>query len=139
MKILERCFNERVEKDSNNIVDTIQDKIQNAILTDIDNIVAPKIELAINPKNASSGRDATNVAANSECREHKGINASVKNASGNNNVQQVSNGNDETRNNNPDEVSELLVPETCFDRQTHTHHSLISSPKLTEARKSILG
>ena len=30
--------------------------------------------------------------------------------------------NDETRNNIPDEVSELSLPETHFDRQSHTHH-----------------
>ena len=41
----------------NNIIDPVEDKIQNAILTAIDNIVAPKIELAIRSKNASSGRD----------------------------------------------------------------------------------
>ena len=34
----------------------------------------------------------------------------------------VSNVNDENRNNIPDEVSELSVPEARFDRQTHTHH-----------------
>ena len=107
-----------------NIVDTVEDRIQNAHVTAIDNIVAPKIELAIRSINASSGRDAITVAANSECREHVGINDSSENASGNNNVQQVSNGNDETRNNIPDEVSELSVPETRFDRQTHTHHNM---------------
>ena len=107
----------------NNIVDTVEDKVQNAILTALDNIVAPKIELAIKSINASSGQDATSVAANSECREHVGITVSFENASGNNNVQQVSNGNDETRNNIPDEVSELSVSGTQFDRQTHTHHN----------------
>ena len=40
----------------------------------------------------------------------------------NNKMQQVSNGNDETRNSISDKVSELSVPETGFDRQTHTHH-----------------
>ena len=80
VKTLERCSNERVDGDLNNIVDTVQDKIQNAISTDIDNIVAPIIELAINPKNASSGRVATSVAAYSECTEHVGINASFENA-----------------------------------------------------------
>ena len=50
----------------NNIVDTVEDRIQNAILTAIDNIVAPEIELAIRSINASSGRDATSVSANSE-------------------------------------------------------------------------
>ena len=123
VKILERCFNERIDKEMSNFVDTVEDRIQNAILTGIDNIVSPKIELAIRSINASSGRDVTSVSANSERREHIGINASFENASGNNNTLGVSNVNDETRHSIPDEVSELSVPETHFDRQTHTHHS----------------
>ena len=86
-------------------------------------IVAPKIELAIRSKNTSSGRDATTDTANSERREHVGINASFENASGSNNVLHVLNVKDEARNNIPDEVSELSVPQTRFDRPTHTHHS----------------
>ena len=106
-----------------NIVDTVEDRIQNAILTAIDNIVAPKIELAIRSINTSSGRDVTSVTANSERGEHIGIIATFENASGYNNVLHESNVNDETRNNISDEVSELSVPETRFDRQTHTHHN----------------
>ena len=106
-----------------NIVDTVEDRIQNAILTAIDNIVANKIDIAIISINASSGRDVTSVTANSERGEHVGINASFENASGNNNILHVSNVNDEIRHNIPYEVSELSVPETHFDRQTHTHHS----------------
>ena len=81
----------------------------------------------------SSERDATSVAANSECREHVGINASFENASENVNVQQVSNGNDETRNNIPDEVSELSVSGTHFHRQTHTHHNV----SMTDIKKCL--
>ena len=120
---LERCFNEKIDREMNNIIDTVEDRIQNAILTAIDNIVAPKIELAIRSINASSGRDLTSVSANSERRQHVGINASSENASGNNNTLGVSNVYDETRHNIPDEVNELLVPETHFDRQSHTHHN----------------
>ena len=88
----------------------------------IENIVAPKLELAMRSINASSGRDATSVSANSERREHVGINASFENASKNNDTLDVTNVNDETRQNNPDEVSDLSVPETHFGRQAHTHH-----------------
>ena len=125
VKTLERCFNERIDREMSNIVDTVEDRIQNAILTAIDNIVAPKIELAIRSINASSGRDVTSVSANSERREHVGINASFENASGNNNTLGVSNVNDETRHNIPDEVSDLSVPETHFDRQAHTRHTIL--------------
>ena len=117
VRTLDRCFNGNIDREMNNFVDTVEDRIQNAILTAIDNIVAPIIESAIRSINASSGRVANSVAANSECREHVGIKASFENASENNNIQQVSNGNDETRNNIPDEVSKLSVPETRFNRQ----------------------
>ena len=124
VKTLERCFNERVDREMNNIVDTVEDRIQNAILTAIDNIVAPKIELAIRSISASSGRDVTSVSVNSERREHVGIKASFENASGNNDTQVkvISKVNDETRHSITEEVSELSVPETHFDRQPHTHH-----------------
>ena len=125
VKTLERCFNERIDREMNNIVDAVEDRIQKAILTAIDNIIAPKIELAIRSINASSGRDVTSVTANSEREEHVGINASFENASGNNNILHVSNVNDETRHNIPDEVSELSAPEAHFKRQAHTHHSTI--------------
>ena len=127
VKTLERCSNERIDREMSNIVDTVEDRIQNAILTAIEKIVAPKIELAIRSINASSGRDATSVSANSERRKRVGINASFENASKNNDTLDASNVNDETRHNNPDEVSELSIPETHFDRQAHTHH-MVTGP-----------
>ena len=125
MKTLERCFNENIDREISNNVDTVEHRIQNAIFTAlcnvlIDNIVAPKIELAIRSRNASSGRDAASATANSERGEHVGFNATLENACGNNNVLDVSNVNDETQNNIPDNVIELSVPR--FDRQTQTHH-----------------
>ena len=122
VKTLERCFNERIDREMSNIIDTVEDRIQNAILTAIDNILAPKIELAIRSINASSGRDVTSVSANSERREHVGINAPFENGSGNNDTLDVSNVNDETRHNIPDEASGLSVPETHFGWQPHTRH-----------------
>ena len=125
VKTLERCFNERIYREMGNIADTVGDRIQNSILTAIENIVAPKIEQAIRSIFASSGLDATSVSANSECRERIRISASFENASENNDTLDVPNVNDETRHNIPDEVSELLVPETHFDRQAHTHRNYV--------------
>ena len=96
LKTLESCFNEKTDGEMSNIVDTVEDRIQKAFLTAIDSIGAPKIELAIRSINASSGRDAIGVAANSERGKHVGINASFTNASGNNNVLHLSNVKDET-------------------------------------------
>ena len=122
VKTFERCFNERIDREMENIVDTVEDRIQSAILTAIDNIVGPKIELAIRSINASSGRDVASMSASSERREHTGINASFENASENNNTIGVTNINDEARHNSQDGVSELSVPGTQFDRPSHIHN-----------------
>ena len=122
VKTLERCFNERIDREMSNIVDTVEDRIENATLTAIDNIVAPKIQLAIRSINASSGRDATSVSASSERRERAGINASFENASKNANTLGMTDINDGTRHNGQDAASELPVPGTHFDRQPHMHH-----------------
>ena len=63
-KTLEGCFNERIDREMSNIVDTIEDRIQNAISTAIHSVDAPKIEVVIRSINASSGRDVTSVTAN---------------------------------------------------------------------------
>ena len=41
VKTLERCFYNRIDREMSNIVDTVEERIQNAILTAIDNIVTP--------------------------------------------------------------------------------------------------
>ena len=123
VKTLERCFIERIDCEMSYFVDTVEDRIENAILTAIDNIVAPNIELAIRSIDASSGQDSNSVAANSERGEDVGINASFENPSGNSNVLPATNVNGETRNITPDEVSELSVRGKHFDRQTNTHHN----------------
>ena len=138
VKTLERCFNERIDREMSNIVDTVEDRIQNAILIAIDKIVAPKIELAIRSLNASSGRDTTSVAANSECKEHAGINASFEIASENNNIPKVLNGNDETRNNILDKANELAVSAIRFDLQTHSYHLVAGQIAQTNQIPSLL-
>ena len=131
VKTLERCFIEGIDKEMSKIVDTVKDRIQNAILTAIDSIVAPEIELATRSINASSGRDATSITANSECGEHIGITVPFENVSEKNNTLHVLSTNDETRNNITDEVSELSVTGTHFDRQPHTHHSHLDKILIT--------
>ena len=129
VKTSERCFNERIDREMENIVETVEDRIQSAILTAIDNIAGPKIELAIRSINASSGRDVASMSANSERREHTGIDASFENVSENNNTIGVTSINDEPRRNSQDGVSELSVPGTQFDRQSHIHHVMTGGSK----------
>ena len=124
MKTLERCLSEKIDREMNNIVDTVEDRIQNAILTAINNVVTPKIELAIRSINASSGRDATSVLMDPESREHVGINTPCGSVSGDNETQAISELNDEARHNIQGDTGRLSVLETHFDQQPHTHHTV---------------
>ena len=75
LKTWERCFNERIDREMSNFVDTAKDKNQNPILTTTDSIVAPKMELAIRSIKASPGQESTSVTAYSERGEHIGVTA----------------------------------------------------------------
>ena len=98
-----------------NIVDTIEDRIQNAILTAIHIIITPKIELAVRSINDSSGQDGASVMTNPERGECMGVTASFENVSGRNNTFHELRVNDETRRNVLDEVRDLSVSGTHFD------------------------
>ena len=69
----ENCFTKKIDRETGNIDDTVEDMIRDAILIAIDKTITPKIELAITSINASSGRDATSGMANSERGEHMDI------------------------------------------------------------------
>ena len=73
VKPLERCFSEKIEMQLSIIVDTVEDKIQNAILKANDINLSPKLELVIGSINASSRRDATSIMAISVRGKHIGI------------------------------------------------------------------
>ena len=66
VETLERYSTERIDGEMCNIVDTVGDRNQIGILTAIDSIVTPKIELAIGSISMSSRQNVTSVTANSE-------------------------------------------------------------------------
>ena len=92
-------------------------------MTAIDNIITPRIELAVRSTTASTEQDTTIVTANLDRVERAGITASFENVSERNNTNHELNANDETRQNIPYKVSEFLATITRFDQQSHTHYS----------------
>ena len=87
----------------------------------IDNIITSKIELVFGSIDASSGQDATSFRANSERVDRLGSTASLENVSEWISTLHVLNTKDETRRNISNEVSELSVTGTHFDRQAHNY------------------
>ena len=69
---LERSFTDWFTRKQGIVVETVKDKIQNAIFFNhnqypffsLDNIISPRMELAVRSMNASSGRDVDSVTAN---------------------------------------------------------------------------
>ena len=105
------------------IVDTVEDRIQTAVLTAKDSIVARKIELAISSKMRplDGMRPVSQQIRNVE--NIQGLVPLFETVSEMIHTLHVLNTNDEIRNKIPDDVSELSVPDTYFDRQPHTHHN----------------
>ena len=103
VQTLERCLNERNDREIGDIVDTVEDWNQNAILNPSDNIVTARVELAVVSINASSGRDATSVRTDSGGEERNGVNVPPANVSERNNTMRALNTNDETRKNISDQ------------------------------------
>ena len=124
VQTFERCLTDMIEREMGNFVGTVESRIQNAILTAIDNIITPRIELAVRSRNASSERDAASVTVNSERGKDTGITASFETVSDterNNAFHQMIT-NDETRVNIPEKVSEFSVSRRHLDRQPHGNH-----------------
>ena len=61
---------DRIDLEIGKIVDTVEDRIQDANLTAFRNFTPLRIELSVRIINSSSGRDAASVTANSERGEH---------------------------------------------------------------------
>ena len=51
VKTLERCQNQRIDREMGNIVETVENRLQIATSMAIDNIIGPKIELVLRSKN----------------------------------------------------------------------------------------
>ena len=99
VQTLQRRFNKRIHREMVNIVHTVEDRIQNAILAAMDNIINPSIELVVGSINASSRQNAISVMGNSEHGERIGITTSLENVSERNNICHELNTNDETHGN----------------------------------------
>ena len=55
IQILEKNFNSKVRSDVDSVMTTDETRVQGLVLSVIDNIVIPRVDLAINSVNASSG------------------------------------------------------------------------------------
>ena len=107
IQALEANLTDRFTRNLDIVVDTIEGRIQNAILAACKNIITPRIELAVRSITASSGRHASSVEAGSNREKQAGIITPSAHVSSRNNTFQELNSHDEIRVYTLDEVGEF--------------------------------
>ena len=112
----------KVRSEVDNAMITVETRVQDAVLTAIQNLVIPRVELAMKSADASSGRSIGGNVLEPDQRDFSGnIEGLQSTASSRINSRTDLNRIDETRGNIT--VGDLLVNERNIDRQTHTHHT----------------
>ena len=120
---LERSVVNKVRSEVENVITTIETKVRDAILTAIESLVVPGVELAIKSVNAFYGRDVSSVVPDPNQKEFPGnIEGLQMTASSRINSITELNKIDETRGNITNESGDLSINGKDFDRQTRTHH-----------------
>ena len=104
-------------------VDNVMTTVETRVLTAIEILVIPRVEVAMKSTNASSGRCVDGNVLDPDQRYFSGnVEGLQMTASSRIHSRTEPNRIDETRGNITVEEGDLLVNEKNIDRQTHTHH-----------------
>ena len=126
-QIIERNFADRIRKEVDSAVTAVENRVQGAILSAMDNVVIQRVEVAVRFITGSSGRRPNSVFQNPY---HRDISGNVENtllmaASSRADVNIDQDKNDETRNDQSFEDGYFTPLRPNNDRQSHTHHNNI--------------
>ena len=135
MRTLEENIVGKVRSEVDNVLTSVETRDQDAVLTAIENLVIPKLELAMKSANALSERSVDCNVLEPDKRDFLGnIEGLRMTASSRINSLTDLNRIDETRDNMTVEKGDLLVNEKNIDWQTYAHHrmtvSLIENSRL---------
>ena len=123
MHTLEENIVSKVRSQVDNVMTTVKTTVQDAVLTAIENIVIPRVDLVMKSANASSARSDDGNVLEPDQKDFLGsIEVLQMTASGRIHSRTDLNGIDETRCNITVEKGDLLVNKRNSNRQTHTHH-----------------
>ena len=114
-------ISDRIIRELYNVVSTVEDRIQNAILVAVNNMVTPRNQLPVKSVNASSRQNTAIAVARSERGELAGILTFSAHGSSRSNTLHENILNDDTSGYNPDDLSEFSVQSAEFDREPPPH------------------
>ena len=120
----EENFVRKVRSEVDVAMTSVETRIQDAVLTEIENLVNPRMELAMKSANAPSGWSVDGNVLQPDQRDFSGnIEGLRRTASSKINSYSDLNRIDETRGNITVEEGALLVDEKNIDRQTYAHYT----------------
>ena len=123
---LEENIVKKVRREVDNLMTSVETRIQDAVLTAIENLVIPSVELALKSANAPSERSVDGIVLDPDQRDFLSkIEGLRMTAPSRINSHTDINRIDETRANITVEEGDLLVNEKNIDRQTYAHHSCV--------------
>ena len=123
MPTLEENILNKVRSEVDNVMTTLETRTQDAVLTEIENLVILWVELVFKPTNASSVRSVAGTVLDPDQRDFSGnVEGQQMTASGRIHSRSDLNKIDETRGNVTVE-GDLVVNKKIFDRQSLTHHN----------------
>ena len=114
----------------------VESRMHDAILTAIDNVVIPRVELAVKSITGSAGHGTSSEVQNPDRRDFLGNirNTLVMSASSRLDLDNELNRNDETRNDVDLEEGDFPALNFNYDRREHADHNIILS-----SHNSVLG
>ena len=106
---------------------TVGNRMHDAILTAMDKVVIPRVEMAVRLTNASSGHGPNSEVQN---RDRRGFSGNVKNTplmsvSSRIDFKTIPDGNDGTRNEVNFEDGDFPVLGPNYDRRAHVYHNIL--------------
>ena len=135
MHTLEQNIVSKVRTEVDKVMTAIKTRIQEAVLTAMENFVFLRVELAMKSANASSGRSVDGNVLEPDRRGFSGKFKSLQmTTSSRIHSRTELNTIVETRGNITVEKGDLVVNEKNIDRQSHTHHT----HRVTEMASSIV-
>ena len=123
MHIFEENIVSKVRSEVDCVMTKVENRVQDEVLTVIEILVIPRVELAMKSANVSSGRSVDGNVLELDQRDFLGyIEGLQMTPSSRINSRTGLNRINETRGGVAAEGGDLLVNERNIDRQTHTHH-----------------
>ena len=123
-QIIENDIDDQITRAVSSAVMTVENRMHDAILTAIDNVVIPRVGMAVKSITGSTGHGTNSKVQNPDRRDFIGHikNTPLMSASSRLDLDAELNRNDETRNNEDFEEGDFPALRPNYDRRMHAHH-----------------